>query len=220
MKVRMLASGFFAGIATCAVMGVYLAPSAGDETAPKQESDMHQLWMQYGTPGKQHALLEKFAGEWDVTLKTWWDGTDKEPEVNKATVHAELIFGGRFLKTEMDGTMKIEMQGEKLELPIKGLGLMGYDSFKKKYVSTWIDSNNTAMWTSEGTSDRAGTTITSFGFSDDWMTGERGKLVKWIERVVDENTIASEMHDLALTDGPTKVFEMVWKRTSAKQAKK
>jgi hypothetical protein len=208
MKLRLLVCGYAAGLLTAFVAGAYMVQ--GDDELPSEE-EMHQLWQKYGMPNKHHAVLERGVGEWDVTMRTWWSGTDKEPEVNHAVAHSEMIFDGRFMKTELEGTIKFEFQGVQVELPILGLGITGYDSFKKKYVSTWIDSHNTAIWMSEGRYDPTGEAFTYFGTSDDWMTGQHDKPVKWTDRWVDDDTVIAEMHDLMMP-GESKVFEMTMKR--------
>jgi len=73
----------------------------------------------------------------------------------------------------------------------------GYDNFKKKYVSFWIDDAGTGMFSSEGTADAAGKMFTFHGKMDDPMTGEKDKPIKMILRTVNANKRVFEMHDLS-----------------------
>jgi hypothetical protein len=49
---------------------------------------------------------------------------------------------------------------------------------------------------------------------DEWMTGEHDKTVKYLTRIVDENTYVFEIHDLAIVPGETKVMEIEYTRVT------
>jgi hypothetical protein len=212
MKLRLLACGFAAGLVTALVGGGCLIQDEGDKGYDAEE--MHNVWEKFGTPNQHHEKLKRHVGEWDIEMRSWWEGPDREPQVNHAVAHTELIFGGRFLKSEMKGTIKFELEGKVVEAPIEGMGITGYDTFKRKYVSVWIDSHGTAIHHSEGTLDPTGTVYTYFGTSDDWMTGQHDKPQKFTERWLSEDKLLFEMHDLTLS-GKTKVFEMTYTRRPA-----
>jgi hypothetical protein len=97
-------------------------------------------------PTKFHEFLKQFEGEWvgDVEMM----GTK-----SKGSETDRLAAGGLFLVTDYQG----EMMGNKFS----GHGIMGYDTLKKKYVGSWVDSMSTAIWTSEGSCDDAGKVFTS-----------------------------------------------------------
>jgi hypothetical protein len=92
-------------------------------------------------PGKEHELLKKFEGEWDLTAKFMME-PGKEPVPSKGKESCKLILGGLFLVT----THESELFGK-----FSGHGVMGYDLQKKKYAGSWVDSLNTAMYLVEGT---------------------------------------------------------------------
>ena len=89
----------------------------------------------------EHALLNKFVGNWKAETKVWMDPA-KSPEVSKGHATANLIYGGRFLQ--------YSYKGKFMNQPFNGQGTMGYDNVSGKYFSTWIDSMSTMMMRSEG----------------------------------------------------------------------
>jgi hypothetical protein len=67
------------------------------------------------------------------------------------------------------------------------------------------------MLTGEGTYDPAKKEITFTGTMDDFITGERNKPVKYVMRIVDNDSHILEIHDLALGE-KSKVGEMMYTR--------
>jgi hypothetical protein len=57
-----------------------------------------------------------------------------------------------------------------------------------------------------------GTVLTMFGKMDEWMTGEIGKTVKYVFRIVDKNRFVFEVHDMAIGEPNTKVMEITYIR--------
>jgi Protein of unknown function (DUF1579) len=114
------------------------------------------------------------------------------------TSENKMILGGRYLEQRYEGTM---MGG-----PFSGIGVTAFDNYKKKFVSTWVDSMGTGIMMMTGTFDKAGKIITSWGMMDDpaakktmkaktavtivdadhhtyesWHTGPDGKMIKDLE---------------------------------------
>jgi hypothetical protein len=154
---------------------------------PSQE-EMMKRWEESMTPGDAHKKLEQFVGTWNVEAKVWVNGPKGEPSVSKGTAEYKLALGGRYLQQEFSG----EMMGQ----PMNGVGYTGYDNFGKKYVSFWIDNMSTAMSTMEGTMDKEGKTLTMWGKMDEPSTGEKGKKVKYVTRVVDKDKHVFESYDV------------------------
>ena len=94
---------------------------------------------------EQHKQLQMGIGEWAGTI-SMYQPEMKEPEVapcsEVVTAIGELWTTSRF---EMD------FMGSKFV----GSGTLGYDSLKKKYVGTWIDSMNPTITAMEGEFDEA-----------------------------------------------------------------
>ena len=165
--------------------------------------EMTKKWMAAATPGAAHKALDSQAGEWDLTTKMWTPGTAGPPTETKGTATTKWILGGRFLQSDVTG----EMMG----MPMTGLGITGYDNFKKKYVTYWIDSLGTAMYIAEGTADAAGKVFTYHGKMDEPATGEKDKPVKFIHRVLTADKHVFEIHDVAL-GANSKAMEMSYTR--------
>jgi hypothetical protein len=143
-------------------------------------------------------------GNWDAEVKYWMGGPGAPPTVSKGKATMKMILGGRFLQQDYSGNM--------MNMPFTGLGITGYDNMNKKYVSFWIDNMGTGMSTTDGAMDQAGKVLTTYGKMDDPGTGERGKNMKNVTRIVDKNRLVFEVHDLALGEPNTKVMEIVFTR--------
>lgn len=105
------------------------------------------------SPGPQHKMLDPFVGEWDATVKFWME-PGATPEESKGKSSSKWALDGRWVIEEFTGNF----DGQ----PFKGISTTGYDPFKKKYISTWIDSMSTTMMVMEGTADPTGKT---FGYT-------------------------------------------------------
>jgi hypothetical protein len=173
------------------------------EAAKADKEAMMKVWKEVATPGDHHALLAKLVGSWETTTKAWME-PGAPPEITKGNATFSMVFGGRFLQQEATG----EMMGQ----PFTGMGLTGYDNFKKEYTMMWIDDSGTAMYTAEGTADATGKTITFKGTSDDPMTGKKNQPVKYVSRIIDDNTQLFEIY--GYQDGKEmKMMEMTYTRT-------
>lgn len=194
MKTRTLVSGFVLGSVTALLGGHALSQDHGDMD-PAQMQRMMQLAKELATPGEAHRRLDYFVGEWDISTTVM----GMSPETGTQSI--KWILGGRQLRSSFKGTL--------MERPFEGLGLLGYDNYKKKYTSVWCDSQSTTLLTSEGLADQTGKVITLYGTMDEWMDGTHDKAVKYIYRIVDEDTYEFEIHDLGIVPGDTKVISMI-----------
>lgn len=167
----------------------------GDQS-PEDMQKMMTEWAKWSTPGPEHQLLAKLAGDWNVVSK-WWMAPDSEPMSSASEQKLEPIFGGRFIKIET----RSNMMGQ----DVHGIGYIGYDKFKAMYTMFWIDNMGTAMFTAYGTADDAGKTITLTGKMDDPMTGEKDKEAKYIYTFSDDGTFHFEIWDMV----PGKAFKSV-----------
>src|SRR2546422_511519 len=94
-----------------------------DAAGPNME-EMMKKWQEVATPGAAHKALEPMAGEWTVEARWWMGGPDAPPNDSKGTSKKDWILGGRFLHEEY--------KSEMMNMPFHGMGLTGYDNFKKK----------------------------------------------------------------------------------------
>lgn len=115
---------------------------------------MMEQYMKLATPGEPHKLFTSLAGNWTTKTKEWMD-LDKPPVESTGSVEMKMLLGGRFLQQEYNG----QMHGQ----PYTGIGINAYDNILKRYVSTWMDTMSTGIFTMEGTASTDGRTITFNG---------------------------------------------------------
>ena len=98
-------------------------------------------------PGPEHEKLTAYVGQWDAVVKIG-------AEEMKGSATYKMALGGFWLTEDFKGE-----GAEKFE----GRGTTGYDPIKKKYVSTWIDSESPSMMVMEGEFAKDGKTYTEIG---------------------------------------------------------
>jgi Protein of unknown function (DUF1579) len=150
-----------------------------DQAAPSQDTMQAQM-MKYGTPGKPHEFLKRFVGVWDVEITATPPTPGATPQKSKGTMTSELIFGGRYLKSDFDGMMGTT--------PSQGLQINGFDMFQNVYTTIWLDSWSTGFLVLTGKLDATGNVLTSTGQSPDPMTDG-----KTMEKLKTEVSFMSEM---------------------------
>lgn len=201
----MKAGRLFALVVLVPAFALMIGQSCAQEGQSSEEQKMMEAMAKYGTPGEHHKLLEPGIGKWNLTA-TWWAEPGGELQVSTATSECKWILGGRYVQENISG----EMGGN----PFHGIGFAGYDNFKEKYFSFWIDEMSTAYMISEGTVDSTGKVFTMYGTYDDPMTGEKGRKYKSVTRVVDNNTQLHEMYDYDPDGKEWKSFEVKYTRAS------
>jgi hypothetical protein len=142
------------------LLSLLLAPFAfaEDKPAAPNQDEMMKAWAAQSTPGPTHKALEGAVGSWDVKTKMWM-APGAPPAESAGTSENKMILGGRFLEQRYEGTM--------MGQPFSGIGVTGYDNYKKKVVATWIDSMSTSVMVMQGAGDKTGKVITCFGTMDD-----------------------------------------------------
>ncbi len=165
------------GTLICALAAGALAAMADDKAAPAAPSqdEMMKAWMAQATPGPTHKALEAAVGSWDVKTKMWMS-PGAPPAESTGTSENRMILGGRFLEQRYEGTM--------MGQPFSGIGITGYDNYKKRVVATWIDSASTSIMEMEGSADKAGKVITCTGTMND-VIARRAMKVKSRVTIVD-----------------------------------
>jgi len=168
------------------------------------EEEMMKRWQESMTPGAQHKMLEESVGSWDAEVKMWMKGPNGEPMISKGTSENKMVLGGRYLQQEFTG----EMMGQ----TFTGTGFTGYDNFKKKYVSFWIDNMSTGMSTMSGVLDKDGKSSTMWGKMDEPATGQKDKKVKYVTRFVDKDTQVFETYDVTSFGDKKPIMEITYRR--------
>ena len=176
----------------------------GGQEMSAQDKKMMEQMMKYGTPDKNHELLKKYVGDWDVDISTWQDPTAK-PQMSKGSMKNALILDGRYLKSSFEGTMG--------GMKFQGLEVIGYDLFKKMYTTFWVDSMSTSFMVTTGTLNMAGTVLTETGMSPDPMTdGKTMQKFKNVTTFISDGKYKFEMF-MVMPDGKeTKGMELVCTR--------
>lgn len=168
-------------------------------------------WLKTTKPNEKHTYLEQFVGEWDTTMRLFF-GPGAPASESKGNATLTMIHGGRFLKHESTGTMQLpKPDGTMMSTPMNGLGLTGFDNNRKLYTFVWTDSMNTGVLTGSGSLSPDGSTMTMFGAMDEPMTGEMGKMVKYVTRLAGPDKHFFEIHEV-LYGEPFKVVEIEYNR--------
>lgn len=166
------------------------APPAQDEAFPVPK------------PTKEHDRLRKEAGSWDATVKSWM-APNTEPMVSKGTETGRMLAGGLWLVQDFRG----EFGGREF----RGHGQMGYDTNKKKYVGTWIDSFSTSILVLEGEYDEAKQETVFVGEMPDPATGQMIKF-RNVGKLIGNDTRVFAMYVPGPDGKEFKTMEIEYKR--------
>jgi hypothetical protein len=97
-----------------------------------------------------------------------------------------------------------------------GIGLHGYDNYKKKHWSVWTSTFISGILPSEGvTVDKTHKVQVLYGPMDEPLTGEHDKTVKYVTRIIDNDTVKFEVWDLGIGENGMAVVKITYKRRKA-----
>jgi Protein of unknown function (DUF1579) len=179
-----------------------VATKAASAKAPvMDEKAMQEMWTKLATPGDAHKWIAKGEGSWDAKVTMY--EPDKPPTESTGVMESKLKLGGRWLEQQFEGSF--------MGQPFHGIGFLGYDNAKKKYVSTWVDTMSTAIMVSEGTMDATGKMLISNSMMDDPMLGKPVK-VKTVYTVQDDDHGLYEMWSPGPDGKPRKQMEIAYTR--------
>jgi hypothetical protein len=151
--------------------------------------------------GPEHKVLKDLAGTFDARV-TVFLAPGKNLE-SKGVMKRQMVLDGRFLHEEYDGSF-----ADKL---FKGIGLSGYDTIKKKYVSVWVDSMTNSIMASEGTYDEKTRSFHYAGEDVDASTGKKLK-VRDLLKIVSPDEQTLEMFRQAAGGAEFKMMEIHYVR--------
>ena len=180
--------------------GVFLTCAFVQEGKPL--ADGMKRWKDACTPGPAHKDLARFLGSWDTETVIF--GMGPEPTTTKGTAEWKWLFEGRWIQMTSSG----ELMGR----PYHNQMIMGYDNFRQKYTTAGVDDLQTTLTTSEGNFDQSRQALITYGKIDEPMTGEIEKTFKSVWRFDGPDKFTHEVHDLAIGETNTKVFEVVYTR--------
>jgi len=161
MKIRIA----ILSIALFVCSAVAFAADAPPKMTAEQKAMMDKM-AKAATPGSQHAMLAKMAGDWTCSVKYQMDPSQPWQE-SQSTATITTLMDGRYIQEVSTGQM---MGGV-----FNGMGVYGFDNVSGKFVSTWIDNMGTGIMTSVGTADPSGKVINWVGTMNDPMTGKPTK---------------------------------------------
>lgn len=162
MPRRLLAATAVVAVAAALPASAQTEEHAGHPEMSAEHAAAMEAWRTSMTPGAPHEQLARWAGDWKMTVTMWME-PGAEPMVSEAKATRTMIFGGRHLLEEVEGTF----MGE----PFLGRGLTGYDNVTGKYFSTWVDNMSTGLMASEGSWDEEQDALVMEGTYSDAMTG-------------------------------------------------
>lgn len=112
-------------------------------------------------PTDEHRMVLGAVGEWEGNLTMYMPGMEPTTAPCSETVTAV----GEFWTTS-------RFTMEFMDMPFTGVGCNGYDTKKKKFVGTWIDSMTTSLSVMEGDFDKAKNALVMRWTAPDPATGE------------------------------------------------
>jgi len=166
---------------------------------PGQQA-MMEMMEKLATPGEMHKKLEPFVGNFDVEA-TFWMAPGTDPMTSKGKSSSEWLLGGRWVAQHYEG----DFMGQ----TFNGLGMTGYDNYKKQYLSTWMDSMSTTMMLTTGKVD--GNTFTFTGQMDDPMTNTSANVTEKLT-IIDNDHHVLEMWAPGPDGKPFKNMEIHYRR--------
>lgn len=178
------------------------AALAQDSAAPSDDQQaIMEAYQRAATPGPQHAVLAKMAGEFTLTLKMF-NEPGAEPEVSTGTSSRRMILGGRYLEE----TVHSSVMGQ----PFEGRGLTGYDNVTRSWWGSWIDTMSTAIMITGGAWDEETGVGTFEGEFNDPVTGELQSSRSVIRRLPN----GDELMEMYMTTavGEAKSMEILYQR--------
>jgi hypothetical protein len=171
---------------------------------PSQE-EMMKRWQAFMTPGAEHKALAEMVGSWNLESKYWVAGPGQgQPEVSTGSSEYSMAMDGRYLIERTSATM--------MGRPFTGMGITGYDNFKKKFVGAWIDDMGTSILTMEGTMESGGKSLVMWGTMDEPGTGEKNKRVKYVWTFTDKDTRTFEAFDVDTYGDKAPMMSMTYTR--------
>jgi Protein of unknown function (DUF1579) len=190
-------------IATLCIAMFGVSASAKDKKSKKEmdPQEMMETYKKLGQPGEAHKQLVSLGGSWTIQTKEWME-PNKPPMESTGTADFKVLFDGRFVQQEYAS----QMHGQ----PYSGLGTHGYDNLTKKYVTSWVDSMGTGIFTMDGTASPDGKTITLKGSHLEPGGGVMKHRAIW--KFPDANTQTFEMYGTHGNGKEMKVMEITYTR--------
>jgi hypothetical protein len=126
----------------------------------------------------------------------------KPPTESTGTAEMKMLLDGRFLYQEYNA----QMMGQ----PFSGIGIDAYDNLRKRYVTVWLDTMSTGVFTMEGTASADGKTITLKGQHGEPGGGHMTHRAVW--KIIDSDSQTFDMYGSHHGAKETKMLEITYSR--------
>jgi Protein of unknown function (DUF1579) len=183
---------------------LFAATAVAKEKPAQKQMDpqaMMDMYKKLASPGEPHELFASLAGSWITKTKEWME-PGKPPTESTGSAEMKMLLDGRFLYQEFTG----QMMGQ----PFSGIGIDGYDNISKRYVTNWMDTMGTGIFSMEGTASADGKTITLTGKHPDPMGGFMTHRAIW--KILDSNNQTFDMFGAHHGGKEMKMMEIVYTR--------
>lgn len=171
-----------------------------DQAAADPEAAFAE-YMEMIQPGPMHEVLAKAVGTWDMDQTYFMPGGEKM--IVEGTAVTKAILGGRYFVTDIESNSAMG--------PFKGVSTVAYDTFNKRFVSTWIDTMGVGIMISYGQMKDDGSIEYTSEPQPDPMSG--GKVVfRMVEKRVDADKMTFDMWSKSGDDEEQKMMTIVYTR--------
>jgi hypothetical protein len=150
------------------------------------EQEMMDAWTKTAATTKEHELLGKHVGQWDVVIRHWMNPAEP-PSESTGTATLRMILGGRVLVEEF----KSDMMG----MPFEGHGMMGFDTFRGRWWQTWNDNMGTGIYKGDGPAGSDAKVVTMTGKTDRAAMNQKDVEMKGVYRFISDNEHVFETYD-------------------------
>jgi len=186
----------------CIMLAASVAMAKGKKAEkPMDPQAMMEVYTKLAAPGEQHKQLASLAGSWTTKTKEWME-PNKPPVESTGSAEMKMLLDGRFLQQEVTG----QMMGQ----PFSGIEITAYDNVLKRYVTSWMSTMGTGIFTMEGTASTDGKTITLKGQHAEPGGGYMKHRAIW--KIVDNNTQTFDMYGAHPGEKEWKMMEMTYTR--------
>jgi len=186
----------------CIMLAASVAMAKGKKAEKSMDPQaMMEVYTKLAAPGEQHKQLASLAGSWTTKTKEWME-PNKPPTESTGSAEMKILLDGRFLQQELTG----QMMGQ----PFSGIEITAYDNLLKRYVTSWMSTMGTGIFTMEGTASTDGKTITLKGQHAEPGGGYMKHRAIW--KIVDSNTQTFDMYGTYPGGKEWKMMEMTYTR--------
>jgi len=186
----------------CIMLAASVAMAKGKKAEKSMDPQaMMEVYTKLAAPGEQHKQLASLAGSWTTKTKEWME-PNKPPTESTGSAEMKILLDGRFLQQELTG----QMMGQ----PFSGIEITAYDNLLKRYVTSWMSTMGTGIFTMEGTASTDGKTITLKGQHAEPGGGYMKHRAIW--KIVDSNTQTFDMYGAHPGGKEWKMMEMTYTR--------